>query len=90
MCYGCNGNNSYNNNWSHDSDSLLEMTPVVSRPRMLMYGLTHPKRPLHRKGVPNDLHMEKEAGIRAQIDPVKEVSHCGTIEPGVRGRDKRG
>ena len=24
--------NSYNNNWSHDSDSLLEMTPVVSDP----------------------------------------------------------
>ena len=22
--------NLYNNNWSHDSDSLLEMTPVVS------------------------------------------------------------
>ena len=34
--------NSYNNNWSHDSDSLLEMTPVISGPQMLMYGLTHP------------------------------------------------
>ena len=67
--------NSYNNNWSHDSDSLLEMTLVVSGPRMLMYGLTHPKRPLHRKGVPNDLPTEKEADIRAQIDPMKEVLH---------------
>ena len=82
--------NSYNNNWSHDSDSLLEMTPVVSGPRMLMYGLTHPKQPLHRKGVQNDLPTEKEADIRAQIDPMKEVLHCGTVEPGVRGRNKRG
>ena len=49
-----------NNNWSHDSDSLLEMTPVVSGPRMLMYGLTRsqtttpqersPKWPPHGKG----------------------------------------
>ena len=82
--------NSYNNNRSHDSDSLLEMTPVVSGHRMVMYGLTHSKRPLHRKGVPNDLPTVKEADIRAQIDPMKEVSHCGTVEPGVRGRDKRG
>ena len=81
---------SYNNNCSHDSDSLLERTPVVSGPRMLMYGLTHPKRPLHRKGVSNDLPTEKEANIRAKIDPMKEVSHCGTVEPGVRGRDKCG
>ena len=82
--------NSYNNNRSHDSDSLLEMTPVVSGHRMVMYGLTHSKRPLHRKEVQNDLPTEKEADIRAQIDPMKEVSHCGTVEPGVRGRDKRG
>ena len=82
--------NSYNNNWSHDSDSLLEMTPVVSGPRMLMYGLTHPKQPLHRKGVPNDLPTEKEADIRVQIDPMKEVLHCGTVEPGLCGRNKRG
>ena len=72
--------NLYNNNWSHDSDSLLEMTSVVSRPQMLMYGLTRPKRPPHKKGVPNDLPTEKEADIRAQIDPMKEVSHCGTVE----------
>ena len=57
---------------------------------MLMYGLTHPKRPLHRKGVLHDLPTEKKADIRAQIDPMKEVSHCGTVEPGGRGRDKRG
>ena len=56
---------------------------------MLMYGLTHPKRPLHWKVVPNDLPTEKEANIRAQIDPMKEVSHCGTVEPGVHGRDER-
>ena len=55
-----------------------------------MYGLTDPKRPLHRKGVPNDLPTEKEVDIRSQIDPMKEVSHCGTVEPGVRRRDKRG
>ena len=52
------------------------MTPVISGPGML----THPKRPPHRKGVPNDLPTEKEADIRAQIDLMKEVSHCGTIE----------
>ena len=79
--------NSYNNK---DSDSLLEITPVVSRPRMLMYGLTHPKRPLHMNGVQNDLPTEKEADIRAQIDPMTEISHCGTVKPRVHGRDKRG
>ena len=41
--------NSYNNNWSHDSDSLLGISPVVSGARMQMYGLTHPKRPPHGK-----------------------------------------
>ena len=30
--------------------------------------------------VPNDLPMGKKANIRAQIDLMKEVSHCGTIE----------
>ena len=50
---------------------------------MLMYGLTRPKRPPCRKGVPNDLPTKKEADIRAQIDPMKEVSHCRTIEVGL-------
>ena len=48
-----------------------------------MHGLTRPERPPHRKGVPNDLPTEKEADIRAQIDPMKEVSYCRTIEFGL-------
>ena len=38
---------------------------------MLMYGPTHPKRPPHRKDV------------RAQINLMKEVSHCGTVKVGL-------
>ena len=49
-----------------------------------MYGLTRPKRSPHRKGVPNDLPTEKEADIR---DPMKEVSHCRTIEVGLECRE---
>ena len=30
--------------------------------------------------VPNDFPMGKKANIRAQIDLMKEVSHCGTVE----------
>ena len=82
--------NSYNINCSHDSDSLLEMTPVVSGSRMLMYGLTHPKRPLHRKGVPNDLPTEGGQYKGTDRPDEGKVSHCGTVEPGVRGRDKHG
>ena len=65
-----------NNNWSHDSDSLLEMTLIVSGPQMLMYGLNRPKQPPYRKGVPNDLPTEKEADIRAQIVLNPEPFDC--------------
>ena len=50
------------------------MTPVVSGPRMLMFGLTRPERPSHRKGVPNDLPMEKEADIYRGTDRPDEGS----------------
>ena len=36
----------------------------------------------HRK-VPNDLSTDKEADIKAQIDLMKEVSHCGTVKVGL-------
>ena len=56
---------------------------------MLMYGLTRPKRPPNRKGVPNDLPTEKEADIRAQIDLMKEVSHCGPSKSAWIARERR-
>ena len=78
-----------NNNWSHDSDSLLEMTPVVSGSQMLMYGLTRHKLSPHRKGVPNDLPTEKEADIRAQIDPMKEDHTVGPSKSALSAWERR-
>ena len=63
---------------SHNSDSQLGTTPIVSGARMLTYGAARPGRL-----VPNDLPTGKKTDIRAQVDLMKEVSHIGTVKVGL-------
>ena len=69
----------YNNNWSHNSDSLLGMTPVISGAYCI------------GQLIPNDLPTGEKADIRVQI----ELRNEGNITlwdrqswPGVCGRDE--
>ena len=68
--------------WSHDSDSQLEMTPVVSGARMLTYGSARPKRPPHGKEV------QYKGTDRPNEGSITLCDHQSL--PGVRGSDERG
>ena len=68
--------------WSHESDSQLGITPVVSGARMLTYGSARPKRPPHVKEV------QYKGTDRPNEGSITLCDHQSL--PGVRGRDVRG